>query len=203
NAYISTPICCPSRAAFFTGRYAHNTDMWHNSPPHGGFKTFKKSEDQTLAVWLDKAGYKTALIGKYLNKYDNAKHVPKGWSKWFAYVDGQTYYDYTISDNGKLKKFGKKRGDYSVDVFAKEAVKFIKDTKKPFLLVLTPNAPHAANGEDSGSRLSGAVSAPRHEKNCKVDGWKEPPSFNEKDVSDKPKWVKNIKKKVSYKDANR
>ena len=69
------------------GQYPHNTGVLGNVPPLGGFQTFYRlgRESSTIATWLKGAGYKTALIGKYLNKYPASAgplYVPPGWDEW-------------------------------------------------------------------------------------------------------------------------
>jgi hypothetical protein len=71
NSFVSLSLCCPSRTAMLRGQYAHNTQIFTNSAPGGGFQ---KAHDEgldnaTFATWLHDAGYRTALIGKYLNGY--------------------------------------------------------------------------------------------------------------------------------------
>ena len=77
--YDSVSLCCPARATLLTGRYAHSTSVYANAPPSGGAATFRNRGDdqETLAVWLHRAGYRTALFGKYLNGY-RGKFVPPG-----------------------------------------------------------------------------------------------------------------------------
>ena len=67
NAVTTFPLCCPSRATFLTGQYAHNHDVIGNFWPFGWYGM--RGRDNTLPVWLDRAGYETALIGKWLNGY--------------------------------------------------------------------------------------------------------------------------------------
>jgi N-acetylglucosamine-6-sulfatase len=82
NAFVSFPTCCPSRATILTGLYTHNHDVKGNTPPQGGFRTFRSEglEESTIAVRLQTAGYQTAYFGKYLNGYADGEptHVPPG-----------------------------------------------------------------------------------------------------------------------------
>jgi len=91
NAFVSYPLCCPSRATLLTGQYAHNHGVRGNNPPHGGAGALDARE--TLPVWLQRAGYYTAHVGKYLNGYGQVvpATVPPGWSRWLALVDPTTY----------------------------------------------------------------------------------------------------------------
>src|SRR5438445_9304145 len=71
SAYVSVPVCCPSRASIFTGKYAHNHGVFFNGPPGGGFEGFHDAgeERSTLATWLKDKGYCTAMVVRYLNGY--------------------------------------------------------------------------------------------------------------------------------------
>src|SRR4026208_1992130 len=91
NGMIPTSVCCPSRASLLTGSFAHSTGVWSNGrsddiPHTGGGSVFNAMgmEDRAIAVWLQQAGYRTALVGKYLNGYDDspAGYVPPGWTRW-------------------------------------------------------------------------------------------------------------------------
>ena len=102
NSFASYPLCCPSRATFLTGQYAHNHGVLGNNLPKGGFEKLRGAN--TLAVWLRRSGYHTALVGKYLNNYGerNPREIPPGWSDWNGAVDPSTYQYYatTINRNG-------------------------------------------------------------------------------------------------------
>ena len=85
NSFVNYSLCCPSRATFLTGQYEHNHGVTDNAGPTGGFGRFESLHgDNNLAVWLQDAGYYTAMIGKYLNDYTNQPPVPPGWSEWHA-----------------------------------------------------------------------------------------------------------------------
>src|SRR5437016_8865544 len=97
NNFDSFSLCCPSRASLLTGQYSHNNGVRGNAAPEGGY--YKLDSTNTLAVWLQKAGYHTIHLGKYLNGYGtkNPREIPAGWSDWHGSVDPSTYryYNYT------------------------------------------------------------------------------------------------------------
>src|ERR687886_2883859 len=68
NAFTSQSLCCPSRATSLTGLYAHNHQIKGNRPPDGGFEKFRDEglEENTIAIRLQEAGYRTGYFGKYL-----------------------------------------------------------------------------------------------------------------------------------------
>jgi len=82
NNFDSFSLCCPSRATFLTGQYSHNNNVRGNTPPQGGYQALDKSN--TLAVWLQRGGYYTIHLGKFLNGYgrQNPTEIPPGWSEW-------------------------------------------------------------------------------------------------------------------------
>jgi N-acetylglucosamine-6-sulfatase len=146
NSFVANSLCCPSRATFLTGQYSHNTGVWDNAPPSGGYQTFRPTEGNSLAVWLQKAGYTTVQLGKYLNGYGkgHSKNVPPGWTNWNG-IGGnfKLYYDVTLNENGTLTKYA---GKYQTDLFAEKAVKLIREysgTGRPFFFWLCFVAPHA------------------------------------------------------------
>lgn len=190
NYFITTPICCPSRATTLRGQYAHNTDILQNSP---GFARFFKlqEEENTLNVWLQDAGYRTALFGKYLNNYPvNAgkNYVPPGWTDWGAFIantdDGDFFYDYTMNENGTLVEHGSSPEDYSTSVIREKSLAFISDSVKadsPFFLFVSVYAPHGP-----------ATAAPDHQALEDAQAYPQKPSFLEADLSDKPQIIQAL-----------
>ena len=190
NFFITTPICCPSRTSILRGQYAHNTDIMENSPGFARFYKLQEEED-TFNVWLQNAGYRTALYGKYLNNYPvNAgmNYVPPGWTDWAAFIaetdDGDFFYNYTLSENGILVKYGNAPEDYSTDVIRDKSLTFITDSVKadsPFFLFVSVYAPHGP-----------ATAALRHEGLYNDLTYPQSPSFNEADISDKPQLIQSL-----------
>jgi arylsulfatase A-like enzyme len=181
NYFVTTPLCCPSRSSMLRGQYAHNTDILENSPGFARF--FKlKEEENALPVWLQDAGYQTALIGKYLNNYPtNAgrNYVPPGWSDWHAFQYGDHfYYDYTMNENGELIEYRNAESDYSTDVIKEKSLRFIDSNltnDSAFFLLVSVYAPHGPS-----------IPASRHSALVNDLEYPQSPSFNEADISDKP-----------------
>ena len=152
NYLVNVSLCCPSRASTLLGQYAQNTHIKQNRPPEGGFETFiaLNLEEYTIALSLQKAGYRSALVGKYLNGYPNnvdKTYIPVGWDEWYSPVDGTPYqgYKYVMNENGILVPYGKHPEDYITDVLANKAMDFITrtvETDQPFFLYLATYAPH-------------------------------------------------------------
>ncbi len=189
RAYVSNAMCCPSRATIMRGQYAHNTGVWNNDDgPDGGWEGYKAhgNERDNLATRLQGAGYRTALLGKYFNNYKGTV-VPPGWSRWFAVFDPNAigtqpdYFDYDANDDGTIRHFGATEHDYQTDVVRRQTVRFIDGSVglgKPFFAYVSPTAPH-----------SRAIPAPRHRHAFDGEKALRLPSFNEKNVSDKPPWI--------------
>jgi N-acetylglucosamine-6-sulfatase len=189
---VNFPLCCPSRATFYSGQYAHNHGVLWNNPPQGGYRKFKGKE--SLPVWVRRAGYRTIHVGKYLNEYgqDNPKEVPPGWDDWYGGVDPSTYdyYGYTINHNGKLKTYGRKPADYSTDVYsglAEDAITTASKSGKPFFMSLAPNAPHTVATQSGATREgSPALPPPRYASRYANALLPRLPNFNPANIDDKP-----------------
>ena len=125
NSFVNYSLCCPSRATFLTGDYMHNHRVLSNKYPSGGFGRFEELHGNwNLAVWLQRAGYYTAMIGKYLNEYANDPPVPPGWSEWRTGAN-QKVYGYTLDENGTLVRYGQDPADFKQDVLTRKAVNFV------------------------------------------------------------------------------
>ncbi len=196
---VSFPLCCPSRAAFLTGQYAHNNGVKDNGPPDGGIGAL--DQRRTLPVWLREAGYETTFVGKYLNGYGKQKNggpelVPPGWVRWYGLVsnDKTSAFDYTVNENGELAHYGNAKDDYKTDVMARLARKAVRKTApgpRPFFLWVATSAPHTDNGLPPNAPRT-PLPAPRHRGGYERA---EPPrgtSFDEDDVSDKPRWIRKL-----------
>ena len=196
NNVVSFPLCCPSRATFLTGQYAHNNGITSNDPPTGGYQVFENIN--ALPVWLQTAGYYTVHVGRYLNHYgrQNPTEIPAGWTEWHATVDPSTYryYNYTINHQGTLVYYGNQPHDYQTDVLSSIATEVVRRRapKQPFFMWLAPMAPH-----DGGPRepedppgFRTAAPAPRHKGMYANEPLPQDPSFSEANVSDKPREIR-------------
>ncbi len=209
NSIATNPVCCPSRSTYLTGQYSHTTGVFRNSPPHGGFADFDDSE--TLPVWLQRAGYETALIGKYMNGYGFTEptRIPRGWSWWQGLLDPTTYrmYGYRINENGTVVDYGEYDDPdpaiYQTDVLAAKAVEFVDrqaeaGSGRPFFMTVSPLAPHTEvyarphPGDDDAATPThpNPRPAPRHLDVYANATLPRDPNFNERNVSDKPAMVR-------------
>jgi N-acetylglucosamine-6-sulfatase len=210
NNFVSYSLCCPSRATLLTGQYAHNHDIRGNRPPAGGYSKLAPHLGNSLPAWLQRAGYYTGHIGKFLNGYGNTSpdtEIPPGWSEWYGALDdpdaftGGTYtmYGYTLNENGSVVHYGSTPdvvdpATYQTDVYAAKAADFIArraPKAKPFFLSVAPLASHTESGMICACPGNNPRAAPRHEGALANEAPLPRPSFNEADVSDKPQEIKN------------
>jgi arylsulfatase A-like enzyme len=160
NSFSPYPLCCPARASFLTGMYAHNHHVYYHLRPYG-YRSFDDS--RTLATALSAVGYRTGFVGKYLNGYGRDrslvsgqpswKYVPNGWTDWIGAfknsrlrgVHGGTYnyFDTPYNVNGHVDN--RYRGKYQTNVqgaFARRLVTKYHGSSAPFFLYLSFVAPH-------------------------------------------------------------
>jgi N-acetylglucosamine-6-sulfatase len=210
NSFVNYSLCCPSRSTLLTGQYAHNHGVRGNQLPSGGYSKIAPSLGNSLPVWLQRAGYYTAHIGKFLNGYGTTSpdtEVPPGWNEWYGSLDnpdgftGGTYtaYGYTLNENGQVVHYGSTPDavdppTYQTDVYSQKAADLIRrraPSREPFYLSLAPRDPHLEAGSCNCAG-DNPRAAPRYEGT--LNGLTAPrdPSFNEADVSDKPSNIKNL-----------
>ena len=198
SSFASYPLCCPSRATFLTGQYAHNHGVWGNAAPNGGY--YKLDSTNTLPVWLQRAGYQTIHLGKYLNGYGTRSktEIPPGWGEWYGTPDPSTYRfrGYQFNENGKLVTYDNSAANYKTDVEARKAVDIIGRQAldpRPFFLWVAFLAPHSGGPRDPDDPSGQATPspAPRHRNLFATQALPIPLSFNEADVSDKPAGIRN------------
>jgi N-acetylglucosamine-6-sulfatase len=200
NNFASFPLCCPSRATYITGQYGHNHTIMGNAPPAGGYDKLAPTHANSLPAWLQRAGYTTVHLGKYLNGYGRARplEVPAGWSEWYGSTDPSTYrfYNYTLNENGRLVTYGTGPANYQADVYNRKAVDLVRrlaPSDKPFFLSVAFLAPHSGgprDADDPGNQATPSP-APRHRNVFANQPLPTPPSLNEADVSDKPAAIRN------------
>ena len=213
KSFVNDSLCCPSRATYMTGEYAHNDGVT------SGFGYFQFNPGNALPVWLERAGYRTALAGKYLNGYGvppprcarnqgrpgchplafYRRQVPPGWSQWYGAItsNDQAVYNYTLNENGTIVRYGAQPADFKQDVLTSKALGFINQSagSGPFYLSVAYTAPHRASPNVPANVCPNAAKpAPADVGAFANEPLPEPPSFNERHVSDKPQAIRSLPK---------
>jgi arylsulfatase A-like enzyme len=174
NALATTPMCCPSRATLFSGRYAHNHGVLLNVEENPeGFHQM-----QTSQKYLGDSGYRTGIFGKYLNGWDLTRDPPH-FDDWAIFSNSAPdgYHNGMWNVDGQLQRIS----DYSTTYIRERALDFIGDTdRRPWLLFLHTAAPHPPFTPEP--RYQGAP-VPRFKPN---------PAVKETDLSDKHPFVRRL-----------
>ena len=132
NAFMTTPLCSPSRASFLTGQYAHTHGITDNVD-----RSAASHKLVTFPLLLHQAGYETAFVGKWHMGNDD-KPRP-GFDRWVSFKGQGTYRDPDINEDGKSVK----PSGYITDILNGYAVNFIqRPHRQPFLLYLAHKAIH-------------------------------------------------------------
>jgi N-acetylglucosamine-6-sulfatase len=186
NYFVTDSLCCPSRTSIFTGRFPHNTGVFRNTGPDGGYNSFLShgNDGTTYAVSLASAGYRTAMLGKYLNGYEPAQNPPgSSWTNWAVAGNGYRNFDYQLNEDGKLTTHGEQPNDYMTDILSEIAQRLIFDSEdKPFAIEIATFAPHAPY-----------VPAPRDSHSFPDLNAPRTPAFNVAPTADAPRWTRELK----------
>lgn len=207
NAFVSTSLCCPSRASYLTGDYPHNHHLRDNGTGRlepngvpGGFEAFRDgAEDRNIGIHMQRTGYETFFGGKYFNNYGRegtGSHVPSGWDSWHGRwpgADGTGPNSSGWNDDGRvssLEEQGEDEDTMPDEVLGRKASSSVCETGKPFFAVLSTLAPH----RDGGVRYGAAYQIdPEARKLYANDHAPRSPAFDEPDVSDKSSWIRQQK----------
>src|SRR5215510_7820430 len=159
NAFMTTPLCSPSRASFLTGQYAHTHGITDNID-----RSAASQRLVTFPFLLHEAGYETGFIGKWHMGNDD-KPRP-GFDRWVSFKGQGSYINLDLNEDGKeIKSSG-----YTTDTLNGYAVDFIKRRRdKPFLLYLAHKAihPEVKQNDDGSVDLTASdrfIPAKRHER---------------------------------------
>jgi arylsulfatase A-like enzyme len=151
---VTDSLCCPSRSSIFSGRFPHDTGVFTNGGSDGGFHVFhgRGEEGSTFATSLHQIGYRTAMMGKYLNGYQPGQklggaspYVPPGWDEWDVAGNGYAEFNYNLNEDHRVVHYGHRPADYLTDVLSGRAQRFITTSAaahQPFLLEVATFAPH-------------------------------------------------------------
>ena len=183
NAFATTPLCCPSRATFFSGRYVHNHNVIRSTPGYAQ----KLEQDSTIQRYLGDEGYLRGVYGKYLNGWD-LRDDPPHFDDWVINEGGKPlgYYNGPWNINGERKKIA----TYSTTFIKDHALRFLDRTERnddqPWIMFVHPYAPHTP------------FSLPKEGVDVELPDWEPDESVGEKDVSDKPPFARRIKNPAKY-----
>jgi arylsulfatase A-like enzyme len=143
------------------------------------------------------AGYRTLLVGKYLNGYPGSSfdYVPPGWNRWFATTG--VYYDYYAANNGhRSRLYGSEPEDYSGRVLTERAIRYVEGSLAigtPFFLYFAPSQPHGSGAASDPDASHDPLPDPDDVGSLDgIDPWRPATFGNRDDVSDMPGFVRKI-----------
>jgi arylsulfatase A-like enzyme len=175
NAFATTPLCCPARASIMTGRYAHNHGVLTNH------HTDQLDHGTTLQRELRAAGYITAIAGKFLNEW-HIRRPPPHFDRYAIdspFVTGNGFVGERFNIDGDIREVG-----YATRFIERTALRYVRSferqDRRPWLLYVTPFAPHEPAIPEAGYRT-----AP-------VSPWRPGPAVLEQDLADKPRFLAEV-----------
>lgn len=157
NAFVTTPLCSPSRASILTGQYAHTHTVTDNTT-----RDTLSHRLMTFPRVLERAGYDNGFVGKWHMGNDDSPRP--GFSYWVSFPGQGTYINPPINTDGKRQQVE----GYMTDILNQRAVAFLKRKRsQPFLLYLSHKAVHpelhqAADGSVDDPNGGTFIPAPRH-----------------------------------------
>jgi arylsulfatase A-like enzyme len=173
NAFVTTPLCCPSRSSIMTGRYVHNHGV------HGNGLGPRLDDSTTVQRYLHRAGYRTALIGKYLNSWGTWK-PPRFWDRFAYFLPwGNKYYGASFNIDGKLRETKSHSNRFMAKYSVRLMQQFERNDDAPWFIYVAPKAPHMPFRP-----------APKH-RAAKVRGFDGNPAAEEAGLEDKPPWIRS------------
>jgi N-acetylglucosamine-6-sulfatase len=209
NSFVNNSLCAPSRSSLLTGLATHNHGVRSNKT---GWFRFKSLEGNTLPVWLQTAGYRTAFLGKYVNRYGEIEPSKPSWIQtlaqrfgWSSASDvtprvevGPTTWvpsgwDLWFAFAQKQPYYGftvnengklTKPDAYSTDVLQDRAVRFIQEESQTTAPFFMLIAPKAVHEP--------WTPAPKYEHAFADVKLPMSPAFNEKDVSQKSQIIRKL-----------
>ncbi len=137
NAFVTTSLCSPSRASILTGQYAHLHGVLDN-------RTRLDPRTPTFPQELQRAGYRTAFIGKW--HMGGTSDAPRpGFDRWVSFPGQGLYYNQTFNVDGERVP----RQGYTTDLITDYALEFLEardgavEPEEPFLLYVSHKAVHS------------------------------------------------------------
>ena len=165
RAFATTPLCCPFRASLMTGQYAHNSGVRRND------EGLNLNHDHTLQRYLSEGGYRTALLGKFINGWPR-KNPPPHFER---FVLGSGFYtSRPVNVDGKLTQISQ----YLPHYLGKRAERILEDFERddpdPWMMLVAPYSPHRP------------ATPARRDEDVHVRPWRGNLATFERKLSDKP-----------------